>query len=123
MNKIFLTGRVTKDVVLNESNNSCFVKFTIAAKDEDRLKDTDFINCIIWNEAAKNFKKIVKKGSYINVIGTLKNRSYTSNDVTKYYSEVLVKSFEIVCSPKNDTNVGGDLINLDTNQFYDDPFS
>ncbi len=91
--------------------NSCFVKFTIAAKDEDRLKDTDFINCIIWNEAAKNFKKIVKKGSYINVIGTLKNRSYTANDVTKYYSEVLVKSFEIVCSPKNDTNVGGDLLN------------
>ena len=54
MNKTLLTGRLTKDPVLEKTkNNISKCQFSIAVNRpivRDGKKETDFITCIVWNK-------------------------------------------------------------------------
>ena len=100
MNKVFLIGRITKDVELRHSQKGVAnVSFTIAVdrqfKDGNGEKLTDFINCVAWNKQAEFLARYVIKGNMLAIDGRLQTRSYVNNqNQTVYVTEVICDSLQ-----------------------------
>src|SRR5574344_305984 len=94
MNKIILSGRLTKDPDYQES------KMPIASFDlaVGRNKDvTDFFRIKAFNETAKAVDKFTAKGLRVIVEGRIQTSSYERKDGTKSYSiEVLADRVEFI---------------------------
>lgn len=84
MNKVILTGRLTKDVDLRIlKDGSSIGNFTVAINRGKEL--TDFIPVTVFGKTAEFVSKYFKKGSLINVDGRLslkydkeQNKNYCS---------------------------------------------
>lgn len=111
MNKVILTGRLTADPELRQTQSgvaSC--RFTIAVNRRFADKNTgerqaDFISCQAWRQSAEFVSKYFRKGSMICIDGTLRTGSYQDknhSDVTHYTTDVLVENVEF-CGSKKDS--------------------
>lgn len=92
MNKAVLVGRLTHDPELMKSQRgNYFCQFTIAinrrTKDEEK---TDFLDCVVFNEEAKNLSMYMKKGSLISVMGSLQVEDYETKEGEKRRSAKIV---------------------------------
>jgi single-strand DNA-binding protein len=109
MNKVILTGNITKDIEYQKTNNNvALCRFTIAVnrkfKKEDGTVDTDFINCVAWRNTAEFITKYAHKGNRVGLVGSIQTRTYDATDGTKrYVTEVLVEEFEIY-TPKTEND-------------------
>lgn len=112
MNKVILTGNLTKDVELSETNSGIKVaRFTLAVQrrfaNADGEREADFINIIVWRTQAENCYKYLKKGSKAAVIGTLQTRNYEADDGTKrYVTEVVAEQVEFVGAKRDSESSG-----------------
>ena len=108
MNKVIITGRLTADPELRQSQSgvaSC--KFTVAcdrrfANKQTNEREADFITCIAFKNSAEFISKWFQKGKMIAVEGTLRTGSYKDkkhDDVTHYTTDVLVDNVEF-CGDK-----------------------
>ena len=84
MNKMWLTGRITKDIELRYTNSSMEVcQFSLAVtrnfKNSEGEYDTDFIPVTLWSSIAENTTNYCKKGDLIGVRGKLES-SITTDD-------------------------------------------
>lgn len=99
MNKIFLIGRITKDLELrNTSKGTPVCEFTLAVN-RDKA-NTDFITCQVWNKQAENLCKYQGKGSLISVAGELRVETYEINDKKHYKTYVLSNVIEYLSTPQ-----------------------
>lgn len=81
MNRIVITGRITKDLELKKTPSGKSVcSFTLAVKRGFDRKETDFINCVVWNAQAESLVKYQRKGSQLAVDGTLQIDKYQDKD-------------------------------------------
>ncbi len=111
INRVVLTGRLTKDVELRVTASSVNVaSFTVAVdgftKDQNNntVNQASFISCVAWNQSAKFLSTYCKKGSMVALEGRLQTRSYDRRDGTKaYVTEVVVDRVENL-SPRDNTN-------------------
>lgn len=99
MNKVILTGRLTRDPELRyTANNKAVCDFTIATnrpvvRDGERV--ADFINCRVWNKTAENLGKYQAKGNMIAVAGRMQVDNYQDNEgKNRNYTYVLVEDLE-----------------------------
>lgn len=99
MNKVILTGRLTRDPELRyTANNKAVCDFTIATnrpvvRDGERV--ADFINCRVWNKTAENLNKYQAKGNMIAVSGRMQVDNYQDNESkNRNYTYVLVEDLE-----------------------------
>lgn len=105
MNRVWLTGRLTKDPELSTTNKgtpNC--QFCIAVNRpvvRDGVRETDFINCIVWNKQAENLVKYQSKGNLIGVQGQFRTDKYEVNGETKYKSYILGEEVEYMESKKD----------------------
>lgn len=105
MNKIELTGRLTRDPDLRYTpNNRPVAQFTIAvnrryAKETDEIK-ADFFPIVVWGKQGENCKTYLLKGSMVGIIGTLRNRSYEKDGNTRYITEVIAEEVEFLTPKK-----------------------
>ena len=88
MNKIILVGRLTKDPELQTTNNgTSLLRFNVACKsklrDEDGEQKVDFFVCVAWREKAELIHKYCKKGSMLQISGSMGSRSYEKQDGTR----------------------------------------
>lgn len=84
MNKIFITGRITRDIELRTTGNGTEVaNFTVAVdrrvKKGDEKK-ADFIDCTAWGKTGVFVQTYFKKGDGIEVCGRLESDKYTDKD-------------------------------------------
>ena len=106
INRVVLTGRLTKDVELRATPSGASVaSFTVAVdgftKDQNGETISSFINCVAWSNSAKFVSTYCKKGSLVALEGRLQSRSYDRKDGTKaYVTEVIVDRIENL-SPKD----------------------
>ncbi len=121
INRVVLTGRLTRDVELRATTSGANVaSFTIAvdnnySKDQNNnaANQASFISCVAWNNSAKFVSTYCKKGSLVAVEGRIQTRSYDRKDGTKaYVTEVIVDRVENL-SPRDNNNV----VNDDSNGF------
>jgi single-strand DNA-binding protein len=108
INRVVLTGRLTKDVELRATpSGNNVVSFTIAVdgfgrdQNNNPVNQASFINCVAWNQQAKFLSTYCKKGSLVALEGRLQTRSYDRKDGTKaYVTEVITDRVENL-SPKD----------------------
>ena len=87
MNIISISGRVVKDIELSQTaNGTTLTRFNVAVpselKDENGDRKADFFICIAWRENAESIAKYFKKGSPIELYGSMNSRSYRTKEGT-----------------------------------------
>jgi single-strand DNA-binding protein len=99
INRVVLTGRLTRDVELRYTTSGAAVAtFTLAVDrsftNANGEREADFINAVIWRKPAENFANFFSKGSLVGIEGRLQTRSYDDqNGQRRYVTEVVVDNF------------------------------
>lgn len=95
MNQVILTGRLTKDPELRQTqSNKAVCAFTLAVQE---TKDkANFINCVAWEKNAENINRFFKKGNPILVAGTWETRVYEKDGQKRTVNECRVSRFEFM---------------------------
>lgn len=107
MNKIILSGRLTKDPKVGKTPTGKTVgTFSIAVDrpfaGKDGKKEADFINIVAWNKTAELCGNSLAKGQRVLVEGRLQIRSYDGKDGNKHYvTEVIADRVEFIDWKKN----------------------
>ena len=102
INNVTLVGRLTKDVELKYTPaNQAVAQFTLAVnrtfKNANGERETDFINCVIWRQAAENFANFAKKGALIGITGRIQTRNYENQQGQRVYiTEVIAENFQML---------------------------
>ncbi len=110
MNKILLTGRLTKDPELRYTQSGTAVaSFTLAVNrsftNQNGEREADFINCVAWQKAAEFVSQYFKKGQQMALEGRLMVSSYDGNDGQRHWkTEVVAEQIEFVGSKGNGSN-------------------
>lgn len=100
MNKVVLSGRLTRDVESRESESGTLVaRFNVAVsrnyKNKEGNYDADFISCVVYRNTAEFVAKYFHKGDGIIVEGRIQTGSYEAKDgVIKYTTDVIVENVE-----------------------------
>lgn len=107
MNKIIVSGRLTKDgeTRTTESGKSVYsgsIAVNRNFKNKDGNYDADFFNFVYWNISEK-FNQYLKKGKPVIIEGNLQNRSYDDKDGNKrYVTEIIVERIELTGDSKKE---------------------
>jgi single-strand DNA-binding protein len=102
MNKAILIGRVGKDPEIRQTDNSKVAKFSMATSEKwkdkqgEQKEDTTWHNVVVWGKLADVVESWVKKGMLLMVSGKIINRSYESDGVTKYITEINCYELEML---------------------------
>ncbi len=137
MNKVILTGRLTRDPESRMSSNSMEVsRFSLACQNDfvsrDGERSTEFINCVAFGRTATTINKYCAKGRMIAVTGRIRNSSYDAQDGSKRYTtDVIVENFEFlggtgssesnVSTPRDNTSHES-VSNIETTDVSEDPY-
>ena len=102
MNKIFLTGNLTRDPEKATTPNGIdYCRFTVAVnrRFSRENNEADFFNIIAWRGLADNCYNNLTKGRKVAVSGSIQIRNYEANDGTKRTSvEVTADEVEFLSS-------------------------
>lgn len=105
MNKIYLLGRVVRDVEYVQTKtekkmvNNCLA--IDQGKDAEGNKQTMFVDITLFDKTAEIFKLYVEKGDKVAVNGELRIRDFTREDGSKgRFVNVLVRDLELIETKK-----------------------
>lgn len=110
MNKIIISGRLTKDGELRTTDSGKTVYSGSVAvnrkyKKEDGTYDADFFNFVYWN-CNEKFAEYLKKGKQILVEGSLQTRTYEDKEKNKkYVVEIVAERIELIGEGKKEEKV------------------
>ena len=102
MNKIIITGRLTKDTELRyTSNQKVVTTFTLAVDrpflNQEGIKEADFIPVVVWGKTAETINKYCTKGQKLLVEGRVQVRNYeTTSGEKRYVTEVISERVEFL---------------------------
>ena len=120
MNRVFLTGRLTKDPVLEHTKKGTpFCRFNIATNRpvvRDGEEKADFITCMSWNKQAEVLCKYQKKGNLLGVQGAFRVDKFESQGETRYKSYVLCQEIEFLSSKKTNEEMDNLSIKTETQE-------
>lgn len=108
LNQITIHGRLTNDPstqIKNAGTKSVILPFTIANDNYTMgTKQTEFFNCVAWNNNAEFMAKHFKKGNEIIIIGRLRSKTYeTENGEKRTKTEIVVNSIEFAGSQRKES--------------------
>lgn len=94
MNQTFIIGRLVDNPKLEKTDNGKKVmNMTVAVprsyKNAEGVYETDFIDCVLWNNVAENTSEFCKKGDMVGVKGKIQTDLY-EKDGQKHKSTRLV---------------------------------
>lgn len=108
MNKLIISGRLTKDAELFFLPNTGTPKmiYTLAVErsyqKDKKNKKVDFINCEAIGKHCENLCQYVTKGKLVLVEGELNIDTYDKDGETRKYTKVKVDKLEFLAGTKND---------------------
>ena len=108
MNKIMISGRLTKDGELRTTDSGKQVYSGSVAvnrnfKSKDGEYDTDFFNFVYWNVSDK-FSQYLKKGRAVIIEGSLQTRTYDDKDGNKkHVTEIIAERVELSGDSKKES--------------------
>lgn len=100
LNQIILVGRLTRNITVNKSKDGIKVAtISIAVprsfKNSEGLYDTDFIDCVAFDNIAENTSEYCNKGDIVGVKGRIQTRMVPKEEKGKESKEE--KITEIIC--------------------------
>jgi single-strand DNA-binding protein len=123
INRVVLTGRLTKDIELRYTQGGTAVgSFSLAVNrqftNNAGEREADFINAVIWRKAAENLANFTHKGSLIGIEGRLQTRNYENQQGTRVYvTEVVVENFSLLESRSSADGQGSNNAGSSSNNF------
>lgn len=130
LNRVTLTGRLTRDVELKYTNSGTAVgQFSLAVdrpfKNKAGEREADFVNCVIWRKSAEIFANFVHKGSLVGVDGRIQTRNYANKQGQRIYvTEVIVENFSLLEPKNSDDHASSNSNSNSANQSgSNDPFA
>ena len=96
MNKIILTGNLTKDAELRYSAyGKAYGKFSIANNEGYGEKQkTNFFNCTLWGKGAENLNRFLVKGQKVLITGRVELGKFTDKEgIERITTDIIVDSF------------------------------
>ena len=96
MNKIILTGNITKDADLRYTqNDKAYSKFSIANNEGyGENQKTNFFNCTLWGKSAENLNRFLTKGQKVLITGRVELGKYTDKEgIERTTVDINVDSF------------------------------
>ena len=106
MNKLILTGRLTKDPEVKAiGDNNMVAKFTIAVnrnyKDKDGNRPADFIPCEAFGKTAEFVSNYITKGRLVEVEGEMRVDQYQNEaGENRSFTKCHVNSLNVLDSAK-----------------------
>lgn len=105
LNQMVLVGRLVKKPELKVSENSKKYTFITLAvprsfKNVNGEYETDFVDCILWDNVATNTTEYCNKGDIVGVKGRLQSRLVEKDDSKKYILEVIAEKVTFLSSNK-----------------------
>ena len=115
MNKVILTGRLTKDPEMRytNTNNIPVCSFSLAVDrrfaKQNEEKQADFFPIVAWNKNAEFCSKYLQKGKKIVVVGRLQTRTWDDNEGKRHYiTEVIAEETYFAESKKAEGSYSDD---------------
>lgn len=109
INRVVLTGRLTKDPEMKFLQSGIAVtRFTLAVnrafKSSESEQQADFINCVAWRKQAENVANYLSKGSLVGVDGRIQTSNFEGQDGKRIFmTDVVAESVQFLES-KNAQN-------------------
>ena len=105
MNKLYITGRITKDIELKEYGDLKVVNNTIAVymgKDKDNNEITYFFDFKAFNYQANKLNAHATKGSKIAIEGVLKQDIWEDDNGKHSKIIIYAENIELLAATKSD---------------------
>lgn len=112
MNKVILTGRVSKISKPKQYEKGNLIKFDLAVLNEKHSNSNsndEFIEITLFDSMATNFTKYIDIGDMVEISGKLKINSYTNKDNKKIkqvevYADSIIYSLKSLKNKQNQSN-------------------
>jgi len=108
LNQIILVGRLTRDITVNKSENGIKVATISLAiprsfKNSEGVYDTDFIDCVAFDNIAENTSEYCGKGDIVGVKGRIQSRVVEKEDKKETIMEIICEKITFLSSrPKEE---------------------
>jgi single-strand DNA-binding protein len=106
LNKIFLSGNLTRDFEYNSNSSTSWAKSAIAVnRPFAKNNEVDFFNITVFGKTAAFCKNFLGKGRRVVVEGRLQTNNYTDkNGNARAGFDVIVDNIEFADSKKKDNS-------------------
>lgn len=107
MNQVVLVGRLCAEPeVSSVGNDKQRSVITVAVnrpfKNAEGIYETDFVNCVLWDNVALNTFEYCHKGDVIGIKGRLQTRNYEDkNKDKKFIMEVMAEKVTFLSTNKD----------------------
>lgn len=107
LNQVVLVGRLTRDVVVNKSDKGIKVATISLAiprsfKNSDGVYDTDFVDCVAFDNVASNTSEYCNKGDIVGVKGRIQSRVIENNGKKEYATDIVCEKITFLSSHVKD---------------------
>lgn len=104
MNKVIISGNLTRDVELTKANDLLIGKFSLGVsrttKNKDGNYESDFLNCVVFNPG-EYIQNNLLKGVRVLVEGRIQTKQYEKDGKNHYSTDIIVERIEILKKSEN----------------------
>ena len=107
LNQIILVGRLTRNITVYKSDNGVKVATVSLAvprsfKNSEGNYDTDFIDCIAFDNIAENTSEYCGKGDIVGVKGRVQSKTIEKEDKKETVIEIICEKITFLSSKKQE---------------------
>ena len=107
LNQIILVGRLTRDIAVHKSDKGVKVATISLAiprsfKNSDGVYDTDFIDCVAFDNIADNTSEYCSKGDIVGVKGRVQSRVVEKEDKKEYIMDIICEKITFLSSKRQE---------------------
>ncbi len=107
LNQVVLVGRLTRDVIVNKSDKGIKVATVSLAiprsfKNADGVYDTDFVDCVAFDNVAANTSEYCSKGDIVGIKGRIQSRIIENDDKKEYATDIVCEKITFLSSHVKD---------------------
>jgi single-strand DNA-binding protein len=109
LNQIILVGRLTREISINKSENGVKVATIPLAiprsfKNSAGSYDTDFIDCVAFDNIAENTKEYCSKGDIVGVKGRVQSRVIEKDNKKENTIEIIAEKVTFLSNHSKEEN-------------------
>ena len=108
LNQIVLVGRLTRNIKINKSENGKKIANISLAiprsyKNMEGTYDTDFIDCVAFENIAENTASYCSKGDIVGVKGRVQSRVVEKDGKKEYLMDIVAEKVTFLSSNKKES--------------------
>ena len=107
LNQIVLVGRLTRNIKINKSENgkkiaNISLSIPRSFKNMEGTYDTDFIDCVAFENIAENTASYCSKGDIVGVKGRVQSRVVEKEGKKEYLMDIVAEKVTFLSSRKKE---------------------